>query len=173
VITCPVTLDTSSKTWTGTFKITNKSGQSNYLSASSTCSTSDGTGAKTTSSVSAGPEDKQTAFNVCATAAAAVAPAAPSPAWVGTNPQTLSWSAVSGATGYLVYTCSTTNNNSLTACIPGTLASAQSGTTYDPGAPSSKDTICVAIKSTDGTLNSSLSSTKCIYFKTPSNYSYQ
>lgn len=175
VITCPVTLDTTTKTWTGTFKITNKSGQSNYLSASSTCSTSDGTGSKTTSSVSAGPQDKQSAFDVCATAAVAVAPAAPNPGWVGTNPKTLSWSAVSGATGYKVYTCTTTNKNSLTACSPGTQdGGTQAGTTYNPGIPGTKDTICVAVKSTDGTLDSDFSSTKCIYLNASgSTYSYQ
>lgn len=171
-VICPVTLDSTTKTWTGTIKITGNG--STYVSASSTCSVSDGTGAKTTASVNAGPTDKQSAFNVCATSGIApVAPSAPNPGWVGVNPQTLSWTPVSGASGYKVYTCTTTNKNSLTACAPATLASYQAGTTYDPGAPASKDTICVAIKSTDGTLDSGFSSTKCIYYKTPSTYTYQ
>lgn len=171
-VICPVTLDSTTKTWTGVIKITGNG--TSYVSASSTCSASDGAGSKTTGSVTGGPADKQSAFDVCATTGS-VAPSAPIPGWTGVNPQTLSWSAVGGATGYKVYTCSTSNNNSLTACSPSTLAPSQPqvGTTYNPGVPSSKGTICVGIKSTDGTLDSAMSSTKCIYFKNPSTYNYQ
>ncbi len=172
IVTCPVTLDTTAKTWTGTIKITGNG--TSYVSASATCSSSDGSGAKTTASISAGPEDKQSAFDVCATSGAAVAPAAPVPAWVGVNPKTLSWSAVTGATGYKIYTCAVANKTSLTACSPGTLDTAQAGTTFDPGAPVTKQTICAAIKSTNGTDDSGFSSVKCIHLNAAgSTYTYQ
>ena len=90
------------------------------------------------------------------------------------NPESLVWSAVSGATGYYVYMCSTTNKNSLTSCTPTTtLVSAQGTTTFAPSVPASKDTYCYNVKSYNDAGTSAASSTKCIYFKTPSNYNYQ
>ena len=174
VITCPVTLNATTKTWTGTFRITNASGKSNNLTATSTCSSSSGTNAKTTGSISAGPADKQSAFNMCATDRDDVPPAAPTLSWVGSNPKTLSWSAVDGATDYRIYTCMTSTKSSLTACTPGTLVSTTSSLNYDPQDPAAMDTVCVAIKSRSGTLVSGLSSVKCVYLNAAgTTYTYQ
>ncbi|GEM_PF-2376164 len=87
----------------------------------------------------------------------------PSLSWTGADPKSLSWPAISGATGYKVYRCSTSNNSSLTACTPTTLVSTITTTSYAPGDPANKETICVNVKSTNGTSDSTASATKCIY----------
>lgn len=168
-VTCPVTLNATSKTWTGSITI-----NGTHVSTTTSCDSSSPASA-TTAGFTAGPEDMQSAFTLCATGGAAVAPSAPSPAWTGSgNPESLVWSAVSGATGYYVYMCSTTNKNSLTSCTPTTtLVSAQGTTTFAPSVPASKDTYCYNVKSYNDAGASAASSTKCIYFKTPNNYTYQ
>jgi type II secretory pathway pseudopilin PulG len=166
-VTCPVTLNSSSKLWEGAITI-----NGTHVSTTGSCTTSDPASA-TTSTFKAGPEDMQGAFTLCATSGVAVAPSAPNPAWTSTgNPESFVWPAVAGATGYYVYGCTTTNKNSLTACTPSTLLGAQGTTTYSPGAPSSKDTKCYYVKAYNDAGTSSASSTMCIYFKTPSTYTY-
>ena len=74
----------------------------------------------------------------------AVILASPAPVWTGsTNPKTLTWPAVTNATGYLVSTCTNTNDNALNACIP--TGSTNNSTAVLSPAPSSKDTICYHI----------------------------
>lgn len=170
-VTCPVTLDASSKTWTGSVTI-----NGTHVSTTTSCDTSSPASAST-AGFSAGPEDMQSAFTLCATTGATVAPSAPGDiAWTSSgNPESLVWSAVEGATGYYVYMCSTTNKNSLTACTPTTnLVSSQGTTTFAPTVPASKDTYCYNVKSFNAAGTSDVASeTRCIYFKTPSNYNYQ
>jgi Tfp pilus assembly protein PilV len=225
-VTCPVTLDASTKLWSGTVTLANKSGFSNYLSASAaTCSATDGTGAKTTGSLVAGPTDLPSALTFCATSGTVLAPCtlgsttvqsgesltayltatvlwpgtcssqqrvcsdgtlsgsytydscnpvavSPAPSWTGTlDPKYLTWSAITGATGYKVYTCTTTGNNNLTACLPSsTPTTTVSTTTYAP-APANKNTICVNIRATTGSTDSAVSGTFCIHVQ-GSTYSY-
>lgn len=89
--------------------------------------------------------------------------ATPTLTWVGsTNPQVLSF-AVTNATGYLISSCNTTNNNNLTACTP-TGAAAQTASTVSP-TPANKQTYCYSVIAT-GSLpytNSNPSSVKCIH----------
>lgn len=97
---------------------------------------------------------------------------APVPGWGGSNPKSLSWSAVGGATTYLVSTCTVTNNTSLTACTPSGSAS-QTTLSLSP-VPGSKDTICYSIKSTGSPYaNSVASSIKCIHRSASGSYTYQ
>lgn len=168
-VTCPVTLNPTSKTWTGSITISGE-----HVSATTTCDSSSPASAST-GSFTAGPKDMQSAFTLCATTGSvAVAPAAPNPAWTSSgNPESLVWAAVSGATGYKIYSCTSTNNNSLTACTPSTFVGAQSTTTYSPGAPANKETKCFYVKAYNAAGDSSASSTKCIYFKASKTYNYQ
>lgn len=89
--------------------------------------------------------------------------ATPTLTWSGsTNPQVLSF-AVANATGYLVSSCNTTDNNNLTACIPAGSA-AQTASTINP-TPANKQTYCYSVIAT-GPLpytNSNRSSVKCIH----------
>ncbi len=100
--------------------------------------------------------------------------ATPSPAWSSTSdPKALTWSAINGSTGYKIYTCTTTNNNSLTSCNPGlTTPTATSAVNSYAPAPANKATICVQVVATDGTVDSAASGVNCIHVKN-STYTYQ
>lgn len=97
----------------------------------------------------------------------------PVPVWTGsTDPKTLTWPEITNATAYLVSTCTSNNDNSLTACIP-TGSSSNTTRTLSP-APGSKDTICYSVVATGTSpyTTSSASSVKCIHQKT-GDYTYQ
>lgn len=98
----------------------------------------------------------------------------PLPVWTGTtNPKSLSWDAVTGATQYKVHSCSVTNVTSLTACTPSGTPTVQTTTTLTPSV-AKKDTICYGIKASDGTVDSDMSSIRCIYRDAPgTGYNYQ
>ncbi|NTV94923.1 MAG: hypothetical protein HGA75_05845 [Thiobacillus sp.] len=227
-VTCPVTLDSASKTWSGTVTFANKTGFSNYISASaSTCGSSDGTSAKPTGTLNAGPTDLPSALTFCATSGTVLAPCtlgsttiqsgesltafssltklwpgtcsqiselrycnsgtlsdpsgtgtyiydscnqtsvAPVPAWTGTtNPKHLAWAAISGASGYNVYTCTSSFNTApatSSLCTPTTLTGNNiPDLTYYP-TPGKKDLICIVIKATAGASLSDASSRMCIH----------
>jgi type IV pilus modification protein PilV len=94
----------------------------------------------------------------------------PQPGWLSGAPYTLSWPAITGATGYTVKSCSTTNNNSRTNCTPVTV-STQTATTKTV-APANKETLCYSITATGPSpyVDSVVSATRCLYFKNPNNY---
>ena len=97
----------------------------------------------------------------------------PAPAWPssGTDPRTLSWSAITGATDYLVSSCSLVNSNT-TSCTP-TGSSSQTGTSITPPALGTKDTRCYSVIATGSPYtNSASSSTKCVNRIANGNYSY-
>ncbi|MGZ8902069.1 MAG: type IV pilus modification PilV family protein [Methylobacter sp.] len=91
--------------------------------------------------------------------------------WTGTNPKTITWSAITGATQYKIYSCTMNNNNSLTSCLPTTLVGASGSTSYAPGDPGHKNTTCVKVVASDGSSDSTASSVMCSYQKS-GNYSY-
>lgn len=171
-VTCTVTLDSTSKTWSGAITISGT-----RVSATSSCDSSSPSNASTTS-FTAGPKDMQSAFNLCATTSAvSVPPATPVLGWGSGTPQSILWSSVSGATGYKVYTCTqadTTSPYSLQTCTPstsGTPASIQATTSYVPTTPSVNSTVCVSVQSYNSSGNSSATSPYCIFVKNSNNNS--
>lgn len=223
-VACPVTLDATSKAWTGTVTLANKPGYSNYLSVTSaSCSGGDGTSEKTTSSLTVGPTDLPSALTFCATTGVSLAPCTlgsttvqsgesitaylatsilwpgtcssisqtrycsngslggsilyyndscnqtvvtPLPVWFGlVNPKPLDWLAIAGATGYKIYTCTSSFNDApavASLCTPTTLTTTISTTTYTP-TPGKKELICVAVKATTGSSDSGLSARRCVH----------
>jgi type II secretory pathway pseudopilin PulG len=163
-VTCPVTLDPATKTWTGKVKIT--SGNGSYVSASSTCDSNDGTAAKLTSSINAGPEDKQQAFDVCATKVAAITPPPATPTglnlFANANFFALTWNDVANETGYVVYRCDVSGNN---VCAPSNAVSYPGANiTYVALTRANKgQTSCVNIKATNAGGYSAASQTVCLY----------
>ena len=95
----------------------------------------------------------------------------PITSWTGANPQTISWPAMTGVSEYKVFECISTNTNDLTPCTPQ-YSSIQTSTDFSPGDPGSKNTICINIVPTAGSIDGAASSTMCIHQKT-GNYSYQ
>ena len=94
----------------------------------------------------------------------------PNVQWVGTtNPKTLQWDSIAGATGYRIFTCTVTNQNDLTSCTPGLddeiTGSPVADTEYAPGDPGHKNTTCITVQATDEASNSVTSPLKCIYQK--------
>lgn len=171
-VTCPVTLDATSKTWNGTISISGT-----HVSATTSCDTSSPATA-TTSSFTAGPEDMQSAFTLCATTASAVVPpSTPVLGWGSGIPQPIMWSAVSGASGYKIFTCTqadTSNPYSLQSCTPntgGTPASIQSTTSYTPTLPAVNSTVCVSVQSYNASGSSAATSPYCIFVKNSNNNS--
>ncbi|TCJ14765.1 hypothetical protein EZJ19_09290 [Parasulfuritortus cantonensis] len=101
----------------------------------------------------------------------------PSLSWNGTDPKSLSWPAITNATAYKVYECTSTSNNTTTMepCSPTTLATTptqpQSTLTYTP-APVNNRTKCVMVKATNLSIDSAASAIKCIY-RSGNTYAYQ
>jgi len=97
--------------------------------------------------------------------------------WTGvTNPKKLTWSAISGAAGYEIERCSTTNNNALTSCTPSALLTSTTAVEYVTGAPGNKDTYCFRIRaSAAGPSYGDYSPVKCMYYSNAGGgtYSYQ
>lgn len=177
-VKCPVTLDEVSHTWSGKIRITGNG--SIYVKADATsCDATAGTGAKlTAASILAGPADKQAAFNMCASDLPSQ-PAAPSaPTILGVNTSgsttTVSWSNVSGETGYKVYKCTQSGNASCapTDEIGGTLADLTSLGVTRPG---NGETFCFNVKAyvTAGGVSSygAASQTMCVY-RSGGSYTY-
>ncbi len=178
-IACPVALDSVTKIWEGTFKIANKAGMAYYLKADATsCDSNDGTGEKKTSNapmVSAGPADKQAAFNLCASDMVATPPPPTQPtvvslAIVGSNTVNtasfqLIWADVPDETGYVVYKCTVANSNS--TCAPnqaatGTLAA---NTTTTTQSVDNLDSLCLNVVAVNAGGSSLPSQTMCVYYK--------
>lgn len=102
-----------------------------------------------------------------------VNPSIPNPSWsTSTDPKALTWTAVANATGYKIYTCTTTNNNDFTSCIPAVTPTATITVNSYAPSPGNKDTICVQIVATDGEVDSAASGVNCIHVKN-SIYTYQ
>lgn len=98
---------------------------------------------------------------------------APSPNWIGTDPKSLSWSPIDGATAYNVSSCSVINNASQTSCTPASPVT-QSATSVLPLSLNTKDTRCYSISSVGSPyLDSNASAVKCIVRAANGNYSYQ
>lgn len=96
--------------------------------------------------------------------------------WTGSSdPKSLTWSAISGATGYQIEKCTSTNNNSLTPCTSWAVVNSNTtATTYAQGAPGTKDTICVRVQAKDSSSTGAYSPTKCVYRNASGNtYTYQ
>lgn len=90
----------------------------------------------------------------------------PNPQWTLTPSVKLDWGAVPNATGYKIYSCSTSNKNSLTSCVPqSTSVSIISADEYAVSL-ANKETKCfnvVATNSTGAPLDSNYSATTCIH----------
>ena len=96
----------------------------------------------------------------------------PAPAWSGSDPKSLNWTAVNGATSYTVSSCSVINSASTTSCTP-TGSASQTGTSLVPPALGTKDTWCYKILATGAPYAQGLSSsTMCITRASNGNYSY-
>lgn len=173
-VRCPVTLDTTSHTWVGKIRITGNG--SIYVKADATsCDSSAGTGAKlTAASIAAGPADKQSAFNVCATDVSALpsppsAPTLVSLAIEGSNTVNtanfkLIWADVSGETNYDVYTC--VKSKAQAACTDFAVAATlPANITTNIQSLGSLDTLCVKVVARNTGGSSAASNTKCIYYK--------
>jgi len=88
----------------------------------------------------------------------------------GTDPRTLSWPAVNGATAYTVYSCL---NTGASTCTPASTAS-QTGTSVTPPAMNKKDAYCYNVIATGSPYaNSAASATRCVIRAANGNYSYQ
>lgn len=94
----------------------------------------------------------------------------PVPSWSGSSdPKTLSWPAVNGATAYTVLSCSTQNAS---ICTPANTAS-QGGTSVSPPAMGNKDVWCYRIIATGSPYaTSAASAAKCVIRAANGNYSY-
>ena len=150
--TCVVPAD-----WTGT------------LTANGTCNGTPATVSGTSSTITSGVTTATITLADC-TAPSTIA--VPVTSWTGaSNPKLLSWSPVSGATGYKIYTCSMGNNS---WCPPVTTGNPApiSDPSYTPPTLGNKDSVCVVIKATDGVSDSSESTVSCIRFNNPSTYTY-
>lgn len=165
-VKCPVTLDTTTHTWSGKIRITGNG--TNYVLADATsCDSTAGTNAKlTAAAIASGPADKQSAFNVCATDVSAI-PASPSaPTGLGlsivSGNARFSWGNVADETGYKVYYCQVNGNSS---CAPSTLGAAVSeNVTYaDLTAPGNNKTRCFNVKAFNGGGDSAASQSMCVY----------
>lgn len=98
----------------------------------------------------------------------------PAPVWPssGTDPRTLSWTTVTGATSYFLSSCSVINSTSTTSCTPSNSTS-QTGTSVTPPALGTKDTWCYNVIATGSPYaNSASSATKCVNRAANGNYSY-
>ena len=85
----------------------------------------------------------------------------PIPVWpnvFGSNNDDLTWSAISGATGYKVRTCTTAQDG---VCTPSTLVTISSGTTYGLSR-SSGSALCITVAATIGVADSLVIGTKCV-----------
>lgn len=86
----------------------------------------------------------------------------PAPVWNGTTE--LTWPAITGATGYNIYSCTETNDSNLTQCSPiYTSDTANNTLSVSLG---NRETKCFNIEATDSTgssANSNSSITKCIH----------
>lgn len=173
-VKCLVTLDPSTHTWSGKIRITGNG--SIYVKADATsCDSGDGTGAKLiASAINAGPADKQSAFDVCATDTEATPSPPPAPTLVslaidGANTGNtasfkLIWADVSGETNYTVYKCVKTNAQA--ACTTFTAAATLgANTTTNNQSLGSNDTLCVNVVASNAGGPSAASNTKCIYYK--------
>jgi Tfp pilus assembly protein PilV len=91
----------------------------------------------------------------------------PAPAWTGSDPKTLSWTAISNASGYVVSSCVRANENSLTGCTPSSSASQSSPSITLPSL-GNKNTYCykVMASGTAPYTDSAASSTFCVYYRT-------
>lgn len=102
-----------------------------------------------------------------------VNPSIPNPSWsTSTDPKALTWTAVASAAGYKIYTCTTTNNDNFTSCIPAVTPTATITVNSYAPSPGNKDTICVQIVATDREVDSAASGVKCIHVQ-GHKYSYQ
>ena len=90
----------------------------------------------------------------------------PVPVWPvvpGSNNDNLTWTAVIGATGYKVATCTPTSNASNATCLPTMLQPTTSATTYSYSpSVSSNSALCITVAATNGMTDSLASSTKCV-----------
>jgi type IV pilus modification protein PilV len=96
---------------------------------------------------------------------ASITLATPVPTWQNGAPYALTWSAVTGATGYSVASCTTINTASLTPCTPANPVS-QTATSKTPTL-TNRDTVCYTVTATGPSpyVNSAASAVKCIYFE--------
>ena len=85
----------------------------------------------------------------------------PVPVWpnvLGSNNDDLTWSSISGATGYKVRTCTAAQNG---MCVPSTLVTTTSATSYGPSL-STGSALCITVTATIDVADSSVSGTKCV-----------
>lgn len=165
-VTCTVTLDTTAHTWTGKIKITGNG--SNYVLADATsCDSSAGTSAKyTAADIVAGPADKQSAFNVCATDVSSLPSPPGTPGSVALAEQasdvTFSWGDVADESGYTVYYCEASGDVS---CAPSTYVSTQdvNVTSVSLSKPGNTKTRCFNVKAFNAGGSSAASQSMCIY----------
>lgn len=99
---------------------------------------------------------------------------APVLSWSATN-YTVTWGAVSGATSYRIYSCTTTNSTSISTCVPningaGTDITATSRLLN----PAHKETSCIRVRAiaSSGQLSDASSATYCLYYNNGSGGSY-
>lgn len=104
--------------------------------------------------------------------------AQPNVQWVGTSPKTLDWDPIIGASLYRIFTCTETNNNSLTQCTPTTQTITTEETQFapggdpdNPGDPGNKNTICIIVQAANDTENGIMSPLKCVHRKN-NDYTY-
>lgn len=172
-VICSVTTGTTNftcsavpNTWVGT------------LTAGGTCN---GTVSGATALSLGASTTDQTGNSLPITCTAAAIPATPTWAttpWSGiTNPKPLNWNAVSGATGYRVYICTSTSgtngSSAVTSCVVDTTGSPtpQTGTSYSYTAPTEYDAVCIAVKAVNAS-GDGAAITKCMYRGNNTAYTY-
>lgn len=99
---------------------------------------------------------------------------APALRWA-TADKTTAWDAISGASNYRIYSCTSTNTNAISTCSPNVNATSPTtvnGTTFELN-PGNKDTTCIRVRavSSDGQLSDASSATYCVY-RSGSSYTY-
>lgn len=165
-VSCTVTLDTTAHTWTGKIKITGNG--SNYVLADAdTCDSTAGTSAKyTAADILAGPADKQSAFDVCATDVVALPTTPSTPTGLGlsivSGNASFSWGNVTNESGYKVYYCQVNGNSS---CSPNTLGAAVdvNVTSASLTAPGNNKTRCYNVVAFNAGGDSAASQSMCVY----------
>ena len=91
--------------------------------------------------------------------------ATPVPTWQSGSPYALTWTAPTGATGYNVRSCTTSNTGSITPCTPTSPVS-QTATTKLPTL-TNRDTVCYTVTATGSLpyVESAQSAVKCLYYE--------
>lgn len=99
----------------------------------------------------------------------------PAPVWPtvpGSNNDALSWTAITGATGYKVKTCTDTAALNTTACTPNSTATSQAGTSYAPSV-SNNSRLCIIVAASNASGDGSYSVTPRCVRRSGGTYTHQ